>query len=146
MQQRRERGFTIVELMAVVAIVSILAVIAMAAYSDYAARAQVSEGIGLATEVKQGVMQAFYIEGSLPNNNAAAGIGTPDTYQTDIVNSIGVGTSGVITIHYNTTLMTTNNKLQLIPTPDPNGNLQWTCKPATTNGIKLTYVPPACRG
>lgn len=147
MYKRNSKGFTIIELMAVVAIVSILAVIALAAYSDYAVRAQVSEGLALATEVKTGVTQAYYIENNMPNTNSEAGVADAADYQTDIVNSIGVGASGVITINYNPSLIGARNKLLLIPTPDPNGILQWSCQPASgADGIKENHVPPACRG
>ena len=44
------KGFTLIELMAVVAILSILAVIALGAYSDYVVRSKVTEGLAFAAE------------------------------------------------------------------------------------------------
>ena len=72
-----ERGFTLVELMAVLAVLSILLLVAMTAYQDYAVRSQVSEGIRIAASHKSGVAQTFYTTGTLPGTNAAARIMAP---------------------------------------------------------------------
>ncbi|MEX2051725.1 MAG: prepilin-type N-terminal cleavage/methylation domain-containing protein, partial [Steroidobacteraceae bacterium] len=49
-----QKGFTLIELMIVVAIIGILAAIAIPAYQDYTIRAQVSEGLTLASDIKAG--------------------------------------------------------------------------------------------
>lgn len=54
-----QNGFTLIELMVVVAIVGILAAVALPAYQGYVVRAQVSEGLSLASAAKTAVVDTF---------------------------------------------------------------------------------------
>src|SRR6187455_2211269 len=77
----RNKGFTVIELMAVVAIVGILAVIALTAYSDYIVRSKVTEGLSFAAEAKTSVSEYFYTHTRvMPQNNSEAGLPDPDDY------------------------------------------------------------------
>ena len=68
-----QKGFTLIELMIVVAIIGILAAIAIPAYQDYTIRAQVSEGLTLASDIKAGVAEYMAQTGDWPVNLAEAG-------------------------------------------------------------------------
>ena len=48
----KHKGFTLIELMIVVAIIGILSAIAIQQYQNYVARAQVAEGLVLASGAK----------------------------------------------------------------------------------------------
>jgi type IV pilus assembly protein PilA len=54
-----QKGFTLIELMIVIAIIGILAAIAIPAYQDYTIRAQVTEGLNLASDLKAGVGEVY---------------------------------------------------------------------------------------
>ena len=50
--ENTQQGFTLIELMIVVAIIGILSSLAITAYQTYTIRAQVAEGISIATNAK----------------------------------------------------------------------------------------------
>ena len=64
-RQRNHAGFTLIELMIVIAIIAILAAIAIPAYQNYVIRAQVSEGLSLASGAKAAVLGASLLAATL---------------------------------------------------------------------------------
>ncbi len=93
--QRNASGFTFVELLMVVAIVSILAAIAMPAYRDYELRAEVAESLILITDCKSQVNDFYARWGSMPADNADAGLRAAANLKGKFVQGITVS-GGVI--------------------------------------------------
>jgi type IV pilus assembly protein PilA len=126
-----QKGFTLIELMIVVAIIGILAAIAIPAYQDYTIRAQVSEGLTLASDIKAGVAEYMAQTGSWPLTLAEAGLGSAAAL-TDkagrYVESIDV-TTGTIQIVYgkDVNAKINNKQLAIQPYVNPNGDVVWRC-------------------
>lgn len=165
---RRQRGFTLIELMIVVAIVGILAAIAVPAYQDYVTHSRVTEGLALAATAKTAVAE-----------NAIAGQrldqGYPETMAaTRSVKKNGITIdheTGEIKIQYAENVSDgESNLLVLKPTSEgvaltgsdsastrPSGPIRWDCyakdvvarddsvKPANTPTLHAKYTPTECR-
>ena len=67
--KRINSGFTLIELMIVVAIIGILAAVAIPQYQNYVARAQVAEGLALATVAKTALVEYRSTTGKWPTNS-----------------------------------------------------------------------------
>ena len=144
------KGFTIIELMAVVSIVSILAVVAMATYSDYLVRSKVGEGMVFASEAKTSVTEYFYNTQRWPKNNRQAGLPAPEDYDKyDYISRLEVSSAipdGIITVTFKIEGSNAHNKkLQLIPSTK-DGLVSWTCLPPEEMGLDVNQAPPNCRG
>ena len=152
-----QEGFTLIELMIVVAIIGILAAIAIPAYQNYTIRAQVTEGMNLASAVETGVAEYFANPGTWPANRTPAG-GDPVNLPTGkYVTSVNVSGAGLITITYgnqaNSAIL--NGTLSLTPGANANGDVSWICGNHTApTGITVTgtlptvqqkYLPQVCR-
>ncbi|WP_101675871.1 pilin [Alloalcanivorax mobilis] len=150
-----QKGFTLIELMIVVAIIGILAAVALPAYQDYTKRAKMSEVIGFAAAAKTAVTETFQSSGTLPADNAAAGIdSTPGNIESEYVESVTIAT-GVITVAVQGTNDTALDAAAVVFTPvEPgtsttittgySGSIAWQCTVTGTEVAK--YFPANCRG
>jgi type IV pilus assembly protein PilA len=157
-----QKGFTLIELMIVVAIIGILAAIAIPAYQDYTIRAQVTEGLNLASAVKAGVSETFANTGAWPADNTAAGGSNATLPSGKYVASVTV-TTGTIQIAYGKQSNSVINGMQvgLQPMISTNNDVIWVCgyhaapagacnpasgaSPAPVNTVLPKYLPQNCR-
>ena len=130
MLNRVQKGFTLIELMIVIAIIGILAAIAIPAYQDYTVRAQVTEGLNLAGDLKAAVAEDFANTGLWAPTEQTLGI-VEGAKTGKYVADVDVGT-GTITITYGlqanaTALPGGANVLTLRPMVSANSDVIWVC-------------------
>ena len=156
MNKTIQKGFTLIELMIVVAIIGILAAIAIPAYQDYTIRAQVTEGLSLASAVKASVAEVYADKGAWPADLNAAGLTTSPVGK--YVTGIEI-VDGTIVITYGDQANSNINglTLSLKPLLSANNDVVWVCgnkaAPAAmtdTSGPVATtldekYMPSNCR-
>ena len=142
-----QRGFTLIELMIVVAIIAILAAIAIPAYQNYLIRAQVSEGMVLATGAKAAVWDYFSNTGKYPKDNASAGLPPGTSIAGRYVAKVEVGNGKITATFNNTNANTAIHGATLVLSPTTSGDsITWDCNPAGTAGaVDPKYLPSLCR-
>jgi len=84
------RGFTMLELMAVVAVIGILAVMAVPTYMDRIVRDQVKSSLMLTDIAKPPIAAAWLGAQVFPADNAAAGLPVADKIVSNYVSSVAV--------------------------------------------------------
>jgi len=127
LQGAAQRGFTLIEVMIVIAIIGILSALAIPAYQDYTIRAQVTEGLSLASDLQASIAEYYAQNGTWPADVTALGL--PGTVRnSSYVQTIAV-TDGLITITYggqaNSTIA--NQTLALQPGLNDNEDVLWAC-------------------
>ena len=140
----KQAGFTLVELMIVIAIIAILANMAMVSYKDYLVRSKISSGLILAASAKSAVTEHYANKGTMPEDNADAGLAPANNITNDYVISLSVGTApttGTITITYSMPELDAGDSILLSP-DTTSGAVRWTC---LSNNMPRTMLPSSCR-
>ena len=122
--------------------VGILAAIAIPTYQDYTIRAQVSEGLNLSGGAKAAVSEYILDAGSVPADNAEAGLADPRDISGRYTSAIEVY-QGEINITYGNEAheQIYGREIYLIP-EDVDGNIEWSCG---SSDIAAKHLPAACR-
>jgi uncharacterized RDD family membrane protein YckC/Tfp pilus assembly major pilin PilA len=126
----------------VIPVVAILAAIAIPAYQNYLVRAQVAEGMTLSGGAKVAVGDYLNAHGSLPVDNAEAGLADPGALTGRYVSSVQVQNGSVV--------VTFGDRADRVVAGDhlvfqPYGSrdmLRWRCG---SPDIQAKYLPRACR-
>jgi type IV pilus assembly protein PilA len=137
------RGFSMLELMAVVAVIGILAVLAVPTYMDRVVREQIKSSLSLADVAKPPIAAAWALTQTFPANNAAAGLPVAEKIVSNYVSSVAVRDGAIHVTFGNRVSGAINGKiLSLRPAvveDAPIVPLAWVCGNAETPG-KMTSV------
>ena len=137
---KKQKGFTLIELMIVVAIIGILAAVAIPAYQDYTVRARVTEGLSLASAAKTAISEYYATNGTLPTSNSQAGIAAAASITGNNVSGVAVTASGSIQVTFSGNPIDTNT-MSLTATTN-GGAIAWNC---SGGDLPSKYRPSSCR-
>lgn len=120
-----------------------MAAITIPAYQDYTIRAQVSEGLALASPAKVAVVDFYRAEGEFPADNAEAGMPDSGGLSGNYVSSVDVY-AGEIVVTYGNSANTSiaGSTLSLVPLAQRDGSIVWECG---SDSISYEWMPAACR-
>ena len=121
-----------------VAIIGILAAVAIPQYQNYVARAQVTEGLSLASGIKTAMAEYYNTKGAFPlksmsieDRHEALGIAAPTEFRGKFVKEVEVMTWGSLKVRFlekvdGVNTLIANKTFYLIPT-DNTGSISWRC-------------------
>ena len=148
-KQKKQQGFTLIELMIVVAVIGVLAAIAIPQYQKYVAKSEVASALATLTGVKTNV-EAYAVEnGAFPDGSTAnqteADLGVPSTIPSGVIAfSTTSSAGGTIKFTFNASgvsnLITSKN-FELVRASDGT----WTCQGSSASPVTDDLLPKNCR-
>ena len=124
-----------------IAIVGIVAAIAIPAYADYSTRAQVAEGLNLASGLKAAVAEYYVENGRFPGATEAAQLSMPQAAARYVESVTVQAGNGWIVIDYRGEVAETGGQVILVPNVAAGGSIDWSC-----SGTFLDkHLPAVCR-
>ena len=151
----KQKGFTLIELMIVVAIIGILAAVAIPQYQNYVARAQVAEGLALASGAKTAIAEYRSTTGEWPADNAAAGLAAdPEDISGKYVKSLSMihklrhGRSSdnmVLILFKDTAHASIAGGTLSLEGKDEGGSISWLCYGDLGDPNITDYLPSSCK-
>ena len=158
--RQRLRGFTLIEMFAVLAVVAILAMLALPSYLERNIRQQIETALPLADLAKKPVLAAWAAQLPFPADNAAAGLPAADKIVSNYVSAVLVQDGAIHTTFGNQAIGAIKGKvLTLRPAvvaDAPVVPVTWICGNANPpdkmsvlgenrTTVDPNYLPLACR-
>ena len=145
-----ENGFTLIELMIVVAIIGILAAVAIPSYQDYTGRAQVTEGVTLASAYKTALAEYYSDKGDFATADITVMGGTTTGKYVSSLTFANQATQTISVVStFNTTGIHTALQGSNIGVETTDGGKTWLCGDLVTipvvNQVPSRYMPGACK-
>ncbi|MDA0380624.1 pilin [Vibrio owensii] len=125
-KQKKQQGFTLIELMIVVAVIGVLAAIAIPQYQTYVKKGAAGAAYATATALKTNVEDYIAVNGTFPSDSAAVNA-TPFS-----LGSVTVG-SNKVTVEV-TSGGGTGSKIEL---SRDTSNGAWTCDLTASSGVAI---------
>ncbi|TOB68950.1 pilin [Vibrio parahaemolyticus] len=145
-KQKKQQGFTLIELMIVVAVIGVLASIAIPQYQKYVAKSEVASALATMTGVKTNV-EAYAVEnGEFPDTGKENDLGVPSSIPSGNIEfaKTASAATGTITFTFKNSGVSnliTGKKFALAR----DGNGTWTCDGTASNAVTDDLLPKNCR-
>jgi len=140
---RKQRGFTLIELMIVVAIIGILAAIAIPSYQNYVIRGQVAEGLNLSSGAQASVAEFIMENGEWPADNDEAGLPVGTAIRGDYTEQVTVEDNVIVILYGINANADISGDTVTLTAVDNEGSVSWSC--ASGGTIQRQHLPGACR-